>query len=275
MKPWLPLTGSIDPPADDDRRDALAAWLVKPENPFFAKVEVNRIWSHLLGRGLVEPNDDFRESNPPANAELLDALAKDFIEHKFDRQHVMRTILNSRTYQASFRTNEFNKDDVKYNSHYQPRLLSAEQLLDAISQLTGVAEKFPALPEGIKATQLPAPDMAKSEFLKIFGQPERQTVCACERSNESNLGMAIQFFNGPLVYGKLRDANNRFRRGLNEKKTDEEIVTELYLAGVARTPTAKELETSLKHIASKPDRAAALEDVCWAILNTNEFLFQH
>ena len=275
MKPWLPLTGSIDPPADEDRRDKLAAWLVQPDNPFFAKVEANRIWSQLLGRGLVEPNDDFRESNPPANADLLDALAKDFAAHKYDRKHVIRTIVNSRTYQASFRTNDFNKTDVKYNSHYQPRLLSAEQLLDAICQLTAVDEKFPTLPAGTKATQLPAPDMAQSEFLKIFGQPERQTVCACERSGESNLGMAIQFFNGPLVYGKLRDANNRFRRLLNEQKSDEEIINELYLAGVSRKPNAKELETSLKHIASKPDRAAALEDICWAILNTNEFLFQH
>jgi hypothetical protein len=275
MKPWLPLTGSIDGAGEDDRRAKLAEWLIKPDNPFFAKVEVNRLWSQLFGRGLVEPNDDFRESNPPANAELLAALAKDFAEHKFDRKHVLKTICNSRTYQTSFRTNDFNKSDIKYNSHYQPRLLSAEQLLDAICQLADVPEKFGSLPEGTKATQLPAPDMAKSEFLKIFGQPERQTVCACERSNESNLGMAIQFFNGPLVYGKLRDPNNRFRRLMNEKKSDEEIVTELYLAGVSRKPTAKELDVSLKHISSKPDRAAALEDVCWAILNTNEFLFQH
>ncbi|HTN77949.1 MAG TPA: DUF1549 domain-containing protein [Pirellulaceae bacterium] len=275
MKPWLPLTGSIDAPGEDDRRPAFATWLTTPENPFFGKVEVNRLWSHLLGRGLVEPIDDFRESNPPANAALLSALAKDFADHHFDRKHILRTILNSRTYQASFRTNDFNKDDIKYNSHYQPRLLAAEQLLDAICQLTDIEEKFPALPAGTKATQLPAPDMAKSDFLKIFGQPERQTVCACERASESNLGMAIQFFNGPLVYNKLRDGNNRFRRLMSEKQTDEQIITELYFAAVARQPTPRELETSLKHIASKPDRAAALEDVCWALLNTNEFLFQH
>lgn len=275
MKPWLPLAGSLDPPAETDRRALFADWLARPDNPFFAKVEANRIWSHLLGRGLVDPSDDFRESNPPSNAELLAALARDFIDHKYDRKHLLRTIANSRTYQASYRTNPFNQTDTKYNSHYQPRLLSAEQLLDAVCQLTGVQEKFPSLPEGTKATQLPAPDLAKSDFLKIFGQPERQTVCACERSSESNLGMAIQFFNGPLVYNKLRDGNNRFRRLLAEQKTDREIVTELYLAGVARYPTEKELETSLNHIAGKSDRAAALEDICWAILNTNEFLFQH
>jgi hypothetical protein len=275
MKPWLPLSGSIEPAAGEDRREKLAVWLTQTDNPFFAKVEANRIWSQMFGRGLVDPSDDFRESNPPANAELLDALARDFATHGYDRKALIRTIAASRAYQASYRTSEFNQSDVKYNSHYQPRLLSAEQLLDAICQLTGVEEKFPSLPAGTKATQLPAPDMAKSEFLKIFGQPERQTVCACERASESNLNMAIQFFNGPLVYGKLRDENNRFRKMLKADKSNEEIITELYLAGVARKPSAKELETSLKHIASKEDRAAALEDICWAILNTNEFLFQH
>jgi hypothetical protein len=154
-------------------------------------------------------------------------------------------------------------------------MLSAEQLLDAICHVTGLPETFGSLPAGTRATQLPAPDLVKNDFLKIFGQPERQTVCACERTNESNLGMAIQFFNGPLVYGKLRDENNRFRKLIAEEKTDEEIVTQLYLAAVCRTPSEKEMEASLAHINSKEDRVAALEDVCWAIINTNEFLFQH
>ncbi len=275
MKPWLPLKGEVDPPADSDRRNTFAAWLAAKDNPFFGKIEANRIWSQVFGRGIVEPNDDFRESNPPSNAALLDALAKDFAEHGFDRKHLLRTILNSRTYQADFRPNEFNKDDVKYASHYQPRLLSAEQLLDAICSVTALPEAFAGLPAGIKATQLPAPDMVKHEFLKIFGQPERQTVCQCERTTDSNLGMAIQFFNGPLIYGKLRDGNNRFRKLLTANKTDPEIVTDLYLAAVCRKPTEKELQASLSHIAAKGDKIIALEDICWAILNTNEFLFQH
>lgn len=257
MKPWLPNQGDVENPAVDDRRTLFADWLTRPDNAFFARIEVNRLWGQLLGRGIVEPIDDFRDSNPPSNAALLDALAKDFVDHKFDRKHVLRTILNSRTYQASYETNPFNKDDVKYFSHFQPRLLSAEQLLDAICQTTAISEQFGPLPAGTKATQLPAPDIVKHEFLKIFGQPERQTVCACERSNESNLGMAIQFFNGPLIYNKLRDENNRFRQLLKAGKPDPEIVEQLYLAAVNRKPTSNELTASLQHITSKDAQIAA------------------
>lgn len=275
MKPWLPGQGEIDPPPTTDRRQPFADWLTSRDNKLFAKVEANRLWSFVLGRGIVDPPDDFRDSNPPSNAALLDALAKDFADHGYDRRHILRTILNSRTYQADFRANDFNKDDVKYFSHYQPRLMSAEQLLDAICAVTALPESFAGLPPGTKATQLPAPDLAKHDFLKIFGQPERQTVCACERTSDSNLGMAIQFFNGPLIYGKLRDANNRFRKAMAAGKPNEEIITELYLAAVCRKPNAKEMEASLAHIAAKGDQIIALEDICWAILNTNEFLFQH
>jgi Protein of unknown function (DUF1549)/Protein of unknown function (DUF1553) len=275
MKPWLPGKGDIDPSAMTDRRQPFVEWLTAQDNSLFAKVEANRIWTFVLGRGIVDPPDDFRDSNPPSNAALLDALAKDFAEHGFDRRHLLRIILNSRTYQADFRGNEFNKDETKYFSHYQPRMLSAEQLLDAICAMTGLPETFTGMPAGMKATELPAPDLAKHEFLKIFGQPERQTVCACERSSDSNLGMAIQFFNGPLIYGKLRDTNNRFRKLMTAGKPHEEIIRELYLAAVCRTPTSQELAASLAHLAAKQDPVAAMEDIAWAILNTNEFLFQH
>ena len=275
MKPWAPGLGDLDAAAEQDRRNAFATWLTNRDNPFFAKVEVNRIWAQFFGRGLVDPIDDFRDSNPATNAVLLEALARDFVQHGYDRKHVIRTILNSRTYQASFRTSDLNKDDSKYNSHYQPRLLSAEQLLDAICAVTDLPETFGGLPQGTKATQLPSPDLAKNDFLKTFGQPERQTVCACERTSESNLGMAIQFFNGPLIYDKLRNENNRFRKAMKANKNDTEVITELYLAAVSRAPTPAELEASLKHIAAKQDRVVAMEDICWALLNTNEFLFQH
>lgn len=276
MKPWLPGAGDIGVAADADRRFPFVEWLTQKDNPFFARVEANRIWTQLFGRGIVDPPDDFRDSNPPSNAALLEALAKDFMEYRFDRKHLIRTILNSRTYQASSRPNDFNKDDVKFFSHYQPRLLGAEQLLDAICHVTGVAEKFAALPPEVKATHLPAPDMANHEFLKVFGQPERQTVCECERGDDSNLGQALQLFNGPLVHAKLRDAANRFRRLVSENKPDDEIIRTLYLAALCRPPSDGELQASLAHIAAKPEqRVEALEDVCWAILNTNEFLFQH
>jgi hypothetical protein len=275
MKPWAPGVGDLTAAADADRRDPFVSWLTARDNPFFAKVEVNRIWAQFFGRGLVDPIDDFRDSNPATNAALLDALARDFVEHSFDRRHVIRTILQSHTYQASFRTTPLNQDDTKYASHFQPRLLSAEQLLDAICSVTDMPETFGTLPAGTKATQIPSPDLAKNEFLKTFGQPERQTVCACERSSESNLGMAIQFFNGPLIYEKLKNENNRFRKMLKANAADQDIIRELYLAAVCRTPTPAELEASLKHIAAKQDKIVAFEDICWALLNTNEFLFQH
>ncbi len=275
MKPWVPGQGDIENPNEFDRRLDFAKWLTEPDNPFFAKIEVNRIWSQVFGRGIVEPADDFRDTNPPSNALLLDQLAQDFVDNGYDRKKILATILKSRTYQTSYQPNDFNEDDTKYFSHYQPRLLSAEQLLDAICHVTQVAESFGGLPAGTKATHLPAPDLVNNEFLKIFGQPERQTVCACERTNESNLSMAIQFFNGPLIYGKLKDEGNSFRKSMTDGKSDSEIITLLYNLAVCRNPSDTELKASLEHIESKEDRVEALEDICWAILNTNEFLFQH
>lgn len=274
MAPWLPLRGAAEVPAEEDRRASLMAWLVEPENPFFPQAEVNRIWGHLMGRGIVEPVDDFRASNPPSNKPLLDWLAKDFVSHGFDREHVLRTILKSHTYQLSSRKNDFNKDDTKYFSHARTRLLSAEQLLDAICQVTGVQEKYAGLPTGTRAASLPTPDVA-NDFLKVFGQPAREMACQCERSNESNLSQALQMINGPLVHGKLTAENNRLRQLAAAGRTNEEIVGELYLSALARKPSEPELAAAIKHISAQPDRTAALEDVCWALLNAKEFLFQH
>lgn len=274
MKPWAPLKGDVDLPGEEDRRVAFADWLTSPDNPFFAKVEVNRLWGHLMGRGIVEPVDDFRESNPPSHPALLDALAKEFVTHGFDRKHIIRTILNSRTYQLSSRRNEFNKDDVKYFSHSRTRMLSAEQLLDAICQVTAVPEKFPGLPAGTRAVALPSPDV-DNYFLKVFGQPARETACACERSGESNLSQALQMINGPLVHAKIRDAKNRARTLKAEGKTPVDIVKELYMAAFCRQPSDPELKAAVDHISRSGDVERGMEDVCWAILNTNEFLFQH
>lgn len=275
MKPWLPRVGSIDPKADEDRRPAFVDWLVDAKNPFFAKIEANRIWSQMFSRGIVDPIDDFRDSNPPSNEPLLEALAKDFAESGFDRKHLMRTILNSKTYQASSEASEWNEKDKNYFSHQSPRMLSAEQLLDAINHVAGLSQTFAGLPSDMKATQLPAPDVAKNAFLKVFGQPERTTVCACERAEDSNLGMAIELFNGPLVYEKLRDANNRFRKLHAAGRTAQEVIRELYLAALCRPPTETELEASLQHCQSRGDLVSGFEDLCWVLLNTDEFLFQH
>ena len=266
MAPWLPQVGSIESPNDTDRRTAFADWLVNPDNPYFARIEANRIWSQLFARGIVDPIDDFRDSNPPSNAALLDALAKDFVESGYDRKHLLRVILNSRTYQASYQTTEFNQDDSKYFSHQEPRLLGAEQLLDAINRTLALEQKFGSLPAGTLATQLPAPDVVKVDFLKVFGQPERSTVCACERADDSNLGMAIELFNGPMIHEKLRDANNRFRKSLAAGKAVEEVVREIYLAAVCRPPSDIELKAALEHCSKNPDPVVGVEDVCWAII---------
>ncbi len=275
MQPWLPKVGLIGTEADQDRRLKFAEWLVDAENPYFARIEANRIWSQFFSRGIVDPIDDFRESNPPANEPLLDALAKDFVESGFDRKHLIRVILNSRTYQSSYQANESNQVDHTYFSHQEPRLLGAEQLLDAINQSLGLTQTFGNLPPGTKATQLPAPDIAKVNFLKIFGQPERMTVCACERSGESNLGMAIELFNGAELHNKLRDSNNRFRAVLARGSSVEETIREIYAAALCRQPSDIELKAALTHCAKREDPAAGVEDVCWALFNTDEFVFQH
>lgn len=275
MAPWLPQSGSIEASNDIDRRTVFTDWLVDPENPYFARIEANRIWSQLFARGIVDPIDDFRDSNPPSNAALLDALAKDFVENGYDRKHLLRVILNSRTYQASCQTSEFNAEDSKYFSHQQPRLLEAEQMLDAINRTLGLEQKFGSLPAGTLATQLPAPDLVKVDFLKVFGQPERSTVCACERADDSNLGMAIELFNGPMIHQKLRDANNRFRQSLAAGKPVEDVIEELYLAAFCRPPSEVEITAALEHCSKNPDPLVGVEDLCWALFNADEFLFQH
>ena len=275
MKPWVPGSNELTLDATQDRRQAFVDWLVRPENPFLARVEANRIWSHLFTRGIVDPIDDFRDSNPPSNRPLLDELTKQFVESGFNRRELIRSILLSRTYQAGYETTEFNEKDQLYFSHQRPRLLSAEQLLDAINQLTQTDQVFAGLPAGTKATQVPAPDLAKVDFLKVFGQPERSTVCACERSEDSNLSMAIELFNGSTVHEKLKNPKNRFRNVLAEGKPIEEVIRNLYLAGLSRPPTNDELQESLKHCQSKPDPVLGLEDLCWVLINIDEFLFQH
>ena len=229
-----------------------------------------------MGKGIVDPADDFRASNPPSNADLLDALAADFVKHKFDRRHMLRVILNSQTYQRGSKINSQNEGDDRYFSRYTRRLLTAEQLLDAVCDVTGVPESFSGLPAGTRATQLPSPDFGKA-FLKVFGQPERTSVCQCERSDDLNLSQALQIANGSFVDGKLRNGNSRTRNLLREKRSTQEIVAECYLATFCRLPTAAESATAVRFIEAPGERPieARLEDFSWALLNSNEFLFQH
>lgn len=274
MKTHLLLKGDVDVPADQDRRQVFAEWLTAPNNPFFAKASVNRIWGQLMGRGIVEPVDDFRDSNPPSNAPLLDKLTEEFVKNGFSRKWAVKAIMKSRTYQLSSRKNQFNANDEIYFSHANTRLLSAEQLLDAICAVTALPETFPGAPAGTRATELSEPP-ADHYFLKIFGQPQREMACQCERSNESNLSQALQMINGPVVHNKLRDAGGRIAKLIAANKSDDEIINELYLAALARKPAPAEMDAAKKHIAGNTDRKLAMEDIGWALLNSKEFLFQH
>jgi hypothetical protein len=257
-----------------DRRDVLAEWLTGAENPFFAKSVVNRIWYHLNGKGIVDPVDDFRDSNPSCNDELLEAMAKDFAASKFDVKKLVRTIMTSRTYQLSAQPNDFNKDDNKYFSHAVTKLLTAEQLLDALCDVTAVPEKFGGLPLGTRAIQLPDGEV-NHPFLKTFGQPARELACECERESDSNLAQALQLINGPTINEKIRNPNNRLGKLLAEKKSEKEILDALYLATLSRLPSDAERQPALSHVAKNTDKRKAWEDVVWALLNTREFLFRH
>jgi hypothetical protein len=279
-----PRTGEVVPPAmlgrtliapgsPDDRRAALAAWLTDPSNPFFARAMVNRIWYHLMGRGIVEPVDDFRPSNPPSNAPLLDALAHDFVAHGYDVRHTVATIMKSSTYQLSARTSRDNSSGDRYFAHALLRRLAAEPLLDALSEVTGSPEAFDEYPRGTRVTQV-VPTYQVNPFLRMFGQPPRETVCECERTNETTLGQSFELIGGRRIDAKLRDPDNRIGRLLAKGQSDGEIVTEFYLAALCRYPTIAELRAATGYITGRPDRRRALEDVLWAVLNTKEFLMR-
>lgn len=257
-----------------DRREVLADWLTSGDNPFLPKSVVNRIWFHLNGKGIVDPVDDFRDSNPSANDELLEVLAKEFTDKKFDVKHVIRLIMNSRTYQLSAQSNDFNRDDTKYFSHAVTKLIAAEPLLDAICAATEVPEKFAGLPAGTRAVQLPDGEV-NHVFLKTFGQPGRELACECEREGDSNLAQALQLINGPTINDKMRSTSNRISRLINKKASDAEILEELYLATLSRPPLEGETKAALEHLNKATDRRKAWEDVQWALLNSKEFLFRH
>jgi hypothetical protein len=281
-----PRTGKVMPPkflgADvpkiegrTDRREVLAHWMTDAKNPFFAKNVVNRVWYHLMGRGIVDPVDDFRDSNPSANDELLDALAQDFAANGFQFKHLIRTIVNSRTYQLASQATDLNRDDTKYFSHAVTKLLPAEVLLDAICQTTEVPEKFAGVPAGTRAIQLPDGSEVNHPFLKTFGQPARELACECERESDSNLAQALQLINGPTVNGKLREANNRLGKLLAKKLPNEKMLEELYLATVSRYPTPEDAKAALEYLKEAKETRKAWEDIHWALLNSKEFLFRH
>jgi hypothetical protein len=274
LKPQpLDRTDTTMGPADDPRV-RLADWMTDPKNESFSGAMVNRIWKHYLGVGLVEPVDDLRASNPPSNPELWQALNREFVEHKFDLKHLMRVILNSRTYQLESATTKKNETETRFYSHYYARRLPAEVLLDAISQGTGVPDTFPGYPVGVRAVQLPDPAM-KSYFLSLFGRSERVTACACERNGEVTMPQLLHLQNGDSTVQRIRSADGRLATLLKAKKSHAEIMEELFLATLSRIPTVKETAEVNKELAAASDKQEAWRDLFWALLNSKEFSFNH
>ena len=255
------------------RREALTEWLVSKKNPFFAKSMANRTWSYFLGRGIIEPVDDIRNSNPPANAALLDALTRDFVQSGFDLRHLMRTIVRSRVYQSSIKTNRWNEDDHVNFSHQVARRLSAEQLIDAISEATGSPQKYPGVPVGTRAQQLPDTRVATGGFLDLFGRPARESPCECERTSEVSLSQALNLMNGATIAESITDPNGRVAQLLKANADDRKLIEEIYLATLCRLPTSKEFGTSAQHIKTAKDRQEGAQDLMWALLNSPAFLF--
>jgi hypothetical protein len=266
----------------DDRLEVLADWITDPvRNPQFARMQVNRVWYHLLGRGIVDPIDDFRATNPSVNGALLAALTKDFIEHKYDLKYLVRTILSSRTYQLASEPNATNVADDSNFARAVVRPLSAEQLLDSISQATGVTLRFTGYPEGIRAGQLPGVAIRTrtggtdgDEFLKLFGKPPRLLTCECERASETTLSQAFQLISGPAINGLLTEKENRISRLLASGKSNGEMIDELYLAALSRMPSDEERTVTVGLVDRAKDRRAVLEDVLWGMLNAKEFLLR-
>jgi hypothetical protein len=261
-------------PPDQHRRDAFASWLVSKDNPFFAKAIANRTWSYFFSHGIIDPVDDIRASNPPVNPALLDALTKDLIDHQFDLRHLMRTIVNSRAYQASYVPNEWNAADADNFSHAMPRRLPAETLMDAVAEASGARVSFPETPDDTSASQLPDPHVGKDGFLDLFGRPARESACECERRADLSLPQALNLINGKTISDAIADPKGKVTTAVLAGRDNDAIVQDLYLATLSRPPTKAELETATKYLAGGA-RARKAQDLLWALLNSKGFLYSY
>lgn len=271
-------------PFSPDRLLSVADWLTSPNNRRFAEAQVNRIWFHLLGRGIVDPIDDFRATNPPSNPALLAALTDDFVAHHFDVQHLIRTIMASRTYQLSSIPNDTNRDDESNFSHALIRRLSAEQLADSFSQVLGAKLDFNGYPTGTRATQLAgvrsfrrrdSGPSSGDQLLTMFGKPPRLQACECERADDPTLSQTFQLVSGPILNELLVRRDNRLHDWLNSKSEPDTLIEEIFWTILNRAPLPTERAALKKYLAASDKHRANLEDVVWSLLSSPEFVLRH
>jgi hypothetical protein len=261
-------------PREGDRRAAIAGWLAAPGNPFFARATVNRLWREMMGRGLVEPIDDLRPSNPPTNPELLEALARDFQVHGFDVKRTLRLIAGSRTYQRSTVSTAANRADERYGSHARLKALPAPVLLDAIAAVTGVADEFAGMPAGARAIAL-GDAKVPSPALDVFGRCSREASCAPATAEEGGLPQALHLVNGSTLNAKLSAEQGRVAHWSRSDQPPRALVEEIYVRALSRLPTPAETAHWEAVLVKATDRRPILEDLLWALLNSREFAFNH
>ena len=271
--------------AEGDRREAFADWLASPQNPYFTRAVVNRVWRNFFGRGLIDPEDDLRATNPASDEPLMEWLTSDFRGHKFDIKHLIRAIMTSAVYARTSLPIAGNADDTKFLSHYPVKRLPAEVILDAVSRVSGVPSKFAGYPAGWRSLQLPD-SKVDSGFLSSFGRPDRLNTCSCERSSEPSMTQALHLANGETINEKLRAETGIVAKAAASKAGDDQVIDGLFLAALSRKPTDAERGRLLKILADSlagltdakqqlDARRQAIEDLYWATLTGNEFLFNH
>jgi hypothetical protein len=265
-------SGIIDAAPGEDRRVPFAEWLTRKDNPYFARTMANYVWRQMMGRGIVNPVDDFRETNPPTHPELLALLARELAEHHFDQKHLIRFIASSRTYQHAATANETNRLDFKYYSRAYPKRMIAEVYMDAIAQVTNQADSFKDWPEARRAIELPD-NRYPSFFLDVFERSNRLVIC--DREESVTVSQALHFVNGPEVQQKLSSPDGRLAQWLGSGMKDSELLDEMFLTTLSRRPSPREKDRLLTRVATAADRRDVYEDVLWAILNSKEFIFNH
>jgi hypothetical protein len=271
VEPLVPYGQNPDWHHAPDREDAFANWLVDKNNPLFAKSYADRVWSYFFGRGIIEPVDDIRASNPPVNPELLDGLTADFVKSGFDVQHLIRTIVLSRTYQLAITPNKWNDDDKINFSHAMPRRLTAEQMMNAVAVATGTDAQQLGLPAGLRPEDAPDGPVEGNDFLKLFGRPKRESACECERTTNVSLAHALNLINGHLISDAVDRPENAITRLVAKEPDNRKVIEQIFYMTLNRAPTEKELvDVSL---GAGPQRLQVAQDLTWALMNSPAFLF--